>query len=147
MLTDDEKIITKSLVKNGDIEALLLYLNKINENKELEKDVDLYELYIEKEKPTCKACNKLITLEDYKSSIIKTRNMDCAYTDWMIGCCCCGSGPEYHKPECAQFFCSNKCFIKAKQIRMSINNYDGKEYFQMCSTKYSDSAHLFDKII
>jgi len=143
MLSDDEKIIAISLVKSGDVDAILLYLNKIKENGG--EELNLYEIHIEEKKPTCKACNKSITVEDYKNDIIRTRNMDCAYTDWMIGCCCCGSGPEYHKPEYAQFFCCEKCFSDARSTRKSLD-CNTKEYRLMCTTKYFDSAHLFKNI-
>lgn len=68
--------------------------------------------YVRTHTCNCKVCRKVITVSDIENKLIKLRQLDCASTDWQIGCCCCGNGDEYHKPECIMFLCKDQCHQK-----------------------------------
>ena len=88
----DKKIIIDALMKSENKQALELFLEMIGETD----TYDEYHDFIEEKEPTCKVCNKLITLVTYTSTI-KFRHLDCGASDYDIGCCGCGDGPRYHR--------------------------------------------------
>ncbi len=86
MTTENGEIAPSDILKN--IKELL---EKMNE-KHIQKEKDT--ILFNQRKPTCKYCNVQLSVNDYLQGKLVERNLDCAYTDPHIGCCCCGSGPE-----------------------------------------------------
>ena len=124
----DKKIMQNiiELAESGDLDALKDYV--ISLDIQIDQDAILYKKYIEKYSPTCKVCDSKIIFSNYNDLIF--RNMDCASVDYTIGCCCCGSGPDYHKPECAVYFCSENCLEKYRILyRELMNEYIQKEFY------------------
>ena len=85
---------------------------------ELNTDDDILKHYLTKNVKSCVVCRKIVTVEELNK--FDQRRLDCACTDWMIGCCCCGSGKrgkDFHKPESVQFACVGDCYKKLKEYR------------------------------
>jgi hypothetical protein len=100
----------------------------------LDKEINKMKDYLEKYTIRCKICKKKVIYEELLN--FRERNLDCASTDWTIGCCCCGNGNEYHKPECTQFICHGECENKWREYR---NEYTSR---QPCSSTYGKSTML-----
>ena len=105
--------IVRALTDAGALEELRLFLKMIGSAGE-EDCGESYEDFIERTGATCKVCNTPITRDILDKNLI--RNLDCAVTNWIIGCCCCGTGPEYHKASEAQYFCGKECRARFRAV-------------------------------
>ena len=85
----------------------------------------VYKNYIATMKPTCKVCNTGIADDHYKERWQLVRHLDCGATDGVTGCCCCGSGPAYHQPKDAQFFCSADCINRYRAEKWRLEEMYG----------------------
>jgi len=147
MLSSKQKKELLCLAINGHISPIQQFIKELNINED-EDDNTPYNQYIKKNKPKCIFCGSIVTILDF--SLI--RHMDCSYTDWTIGCCCCGNidNIKYHNPECAQFYCSKDCYSNASGVRKKVfnlrtSNEPTNEYYMLQSTDYSSSSHLMKK--
>ena len=165
-MDERQKRILHALTETGDTEAIALYVDLVKQlssasNKPsgavepvFSKTRDaLYKHYIDTRAPTCKTCNTPIG----HTYVLTTRNMDCGATDPEVGCCCCGTGPAFHKPENAQFFCNSKCkaqfmILANKVLDECIRTMHGpaalhetyeKQLRLLQTTRYEDSKELF----
>jgi hypothetical protein len=141
MLSAEQQKELLCLAVNGRISPIKQFIEDLNKIEECR-----YTQYIKHNKPLCMFCGSNITTLDH--TLI--RNMDCASTSWEIGCCCCGDGEKYHKPERAQFYCSKECYNNASNVRhkvfdLRISNDPTDEYYALNTTNYIKSAHLMKK--
>jgi hypothetical protein len=148
MLSAEQQKELLCLAINGRISPIQQFIKKLNINENGDDDNTPYNQYIKKYKPECMFCGSIVTILDF--SLI--RHIDCGYTNWTVGCCCCGDidGINYHKPECAQFYCNEECYSNASDVREKVfnlrtSNEPTKEYYMLQSTNYSTSSHLMKK--
>jgi hypothetical protein len=149
MLSPEQQKELLCLAVNGRISPIRQFMEELNVNDDnYDSDETPYEQYIKNNKPLCMFCGSNVTTLDY--SLI--RHIDCASTDWTIGCCCCGyiDYEEYHNPRHAQFYCNKDCYNNASKVRHKVfnlrcSNTPTDEYFALNSTDYTLSSHLIKK--
>lgn len=88
-----------------------------------DEDERILKRYLKKYNKFCVICGKKVKIEELDNFV--QRRQDCAYTDPMIGCCCCGGkrGTDMHRPECVQFACIGECCKKLKEYRNEYCDY------------------------
>lgn len=149
MLSSEQQKKLVCLAIDGRISPIEQFMKELNiDENEVEDISTIYNQYIKEYKPKCMFCGSIVTSLDLEL----VRNLDCAYTDWMIGCCCCGKvdGIEDHKPECAQFYCSKECYSNAYEVRKKVfnlrtSNEPTNEYYMLHTTDYNKISHLIKK--
>jgi hypothetical protein len=142
MLTNEQQKELIDLINDGRLSPVKNLILQYEENLEENTYEGRYKKYLEKKKPECIFCGNVVTFDDN----YKKRHLDCGETDWSVGCCCCGSGKDYHKPECAQFYCNDECYKNASYVRNKIFNLSKYDDFYLCNTTcYYESSELMKK--
>lgn len=119
MFSEEEiELIILALEESGNSEALEIFKEK-TKNEEMQEFSD-YDLYFMSGAAHCHVCKKCLTYEDFNFCKVVTRNLDCAATDYTIGCCICSDDSECHKLEYAQFICKEKCYQEYKEKKKII---------------------------